>query len=120
MNNIYGFELEYSFIEMPNGLQKFGPPKDDNLFKLKFLAKGPEFDLVSTALEEATYINHITGVPFIRTSILYRQILKNAIISIDFPDNKSLESIIMSKADLNSMNYSLAKMVCKHWLKGVL
>jgi hypothetical protein len=120
MENIFGFELDYSFEELPNGLQKFDKPKENNCFKLKYLAKGPEFDLISTALEESTYINHITGKPFVRTSILYRQILKNIIISIDFPDNQELKSISINKTDLNTMNYTLVKMICKNWIKEVL
>jgi len=120
MNSIYGFEFKYSFEELPNGLIKFGTAKDDNSFIAKYLAKGPDFNTVATCLEEATFINHITGKPFIRTSILYRQILLNAIIQIDFPDNDKLESINISKTDINTMHYNMAKMICKNWLKGVL
>jgi hypothetical protein len=120
MDNMYGFEFKYSFEELPNGLTKFGSPNDNSSLTLKYLAKGPDFSTVSNALEEATFINHITGKPFIRTSVLYRQILLNAIIQIEFPDNERLSTIVVDSNSINSMNYSLAKMVCKNWLRGVL
>jgi hypothetical protein len=117
---MYGFEFKYSFEELPNGLMKFGSAKDNNSFTAKFLAKGPEFDTVSNALEEATFINHITGKPFIRTSILYRQIMLNAVVQVEFPDNEKVETIVINSSSINSMNYSMAKMICKTWLRGVL
>jgi len=123
MNNdkqIYGFEFEYSFEELPNGLIKFGIATQANSFTGKFIAKGPDFDIVSNALEEATFINHITGKPFIRTSVLYRQILLNAILRIEFPENDKLTPIIINSSEINSLNYNLAKLVCKKWLRGVL
>jgi len=117
---IYGFDFKYSFEELPNGLIKFNTEKSNNSFTAKFLAKGPDFDIVSNALEEATFINHITGKPFIRTSVLYRQILLNAIIRVEFPDNEKLDAITIDNSAINSMNYNLAKLICKTWLRGVL
>jgi hypothetical protein len=120
MDNMYGFEFKYSFEEMPNGLIKFATPTDHNSLTVKYLAKGPDFNTVSNALEEATFINHITGKPFIRTSVLYRQILLNAIVQIEFPDNEKINTIVIDSNSINSMNYTLAKMICKNWLRGVL
>ncbi len=120
MDNMYGFEFEYSFEEAPNGLIKFGAATDGNALTLKYLAKGPDFNTVSNALEEATFINHISGRPFIRTSVLYRQILLNAIVQIEFPDNEKLNTIVVDSNSISSMNYTMAKMICKNWLRGVL
>lgn len=117
---MYGFEFKYSYEKRANGLEIFGPAKDGNSYVLKYTAHGPEFNIVAASLEEATYINHLTGKPFVRTSILYREIFKKAIIYIEFPDNKELEPRHVEKIDLNKENYNLIKMICKHWIKEVL
>ena len=39
---------------------------------------------------------------------------------IDFPDNDKLNSIEINSNVINSMNYNLAKLICKNWLRGVL
>jgi hypothetical protein len=117
---LYGFEFNYSFEELPNGLLKFDVERENNCYLAKYLARSADFDIVSNALEESTFINHITGKPFIRTSVLYRQILLNAIVRIDFPDNDKLNSIEINSNVINSMNYNLAKLICKNWLRGVL
>jgi hypothetical protein len=117
---LYGFEFNYSFEELPNGLLKFDAERENNCYLAKYLARSADFDIVSNALEESTFINHITGKPFIRTSVLYRQILLNAIVRIDFPDNDKLNSIEINSNVINSMNYNLAKLICKNWLRGVL
>lgn len=118
--DIYGFETEYSFFVLPNGLHKFDYPKKDNSYKVLYLARTPSFDLVSRMLEEATYINHITGEPFVRTSLLYREIFTKAIVSVNFQDNDLLEEIDVSKADLSKINYNLVKIICKDYMRGVL
>ena len=120
VNSVYPFEVNYSFEKKVNGLIVFGDAKKDNDYKMKFLAYGPSFDMVAKGLEEATYINHITGEPFIRTSVLYRETFKTAIVQIEFPENQELETIVMKKADLNNLPYTLVQVVCKKWLKEVL
>jgi hypothetical protein len=99
---------------------KIDTQKVDNIFTLKFLAKGPEFDIVSLALEESTYINHITGKPFIRSSVLYRQLFQTAVVDVDFPDNPNLNPIDVASSDLNKINYNLVKIIIKEWLKKVI
>ena len=120
VNSIYPFEANFSFRKTDNGLIIFDEPKDNNTHKLKFLAYGPTFELISNGLEESTYINHITGKPFVRTSILYEEIFKNAIIQVDFPDVDELKNIIIKSTDIKETHYNLIKIVCKQWLKEVL
>lgn len=119
-NDMFPFELQYSFIEHPNGLCTIDTPREGNSYTLKYLALGPSFDLVASALEESTYINHITGAPFVRTSILYRTIFPLAIINVEFPDNDKLNSIDVAGTNINQINYNLIKMICKQWLKDTL
>jgi hypothetical protein len=116
----FPFESKYSFIEHSNGFCTIDCPKENNEFIILFLAKAPSFGLVANALEEATYINHITGKPFIRTSILYRILFSQVIINIEFPDNTKLNSIDVSSENLDNINYNLIKFVMKEWLKTVL
>jgi hypothetical protein len=120
VDSLYGFETQFSYKKLENGLVIFDDPKDNNNYKLKFIATGPTFDIVSSALEESTYINHVTGSPFIRTSILYKMIFKNAIKQIEFPENEDLQSIDIKTADHSKMHYNLIKIVSKRWIKEVL
>lgn len=120
VNSLYPFEANFSYNILPNGVINFDYPKQDNSHTLKFIAYGPTFELVSKGLEEATYINHITGNPFIRTSILYAEIFQKAIVQVEFPDVEELKTIVVKKTDLNSLHYNLIKIVCKQWLKDVL
>jgi len=119
-NDLFTFEAKYSYEQYENGLVKIDTQKVDNIFTLKFLAKGPEFDIVSLALEESTYINHITGKPFIRSSVLYRQLFQTAVVDVDFPDNPNLNPIDVASSDLNKINYNLVKIIIKEWLKKVI
>lgn len=119
-NDYFPFQSSYSFVEFDNGLSIIDSPKKDNTYQLLFLAKGPSFDVVSNALEESTYINHITGQPFVVTSILYKKLFSTVIINVEFPNNNKLESIDVSNIDINKLNYNLVKIIIKEWLKKVL
>lgn len=118
-NDLFGFEFDCSIQQRENGLVVFGKSTDDNKHIVKFLATGPRFDIISKAFEDATYINHITGEPFVRTSILYKLLFSQAIKKIDFVDYESLDSIEVSKVDINNLNYNLVKLICKKWLGEV-
>lgn len=117
---MFGFELEYSYKRLPNGLEIFGKPTEDNRYVLKYVASGPEFGLIAPGLEESTFINHITGRPFVLTSILYRQIFMQAIKLIEFPDNPNLTTKKIAEISIDTENYNLVKMICKDWMKKVL
>jgi len=39
---------------------------------------------------------------------------------VEFPDNEKLDAITIDNSAINSMNYNLAKLICKTWLRGVL
>lgn len=119
-NEIIVFEENYSYEKKENGFEKFDSPTESNSHTLKFLAFGPSFDIVSKALEEATYINHITGEPFIRTSVLYKTIFTEAVIQIDFIEDENLQTIQVKSLDINDINYNLIKIVAKKWIKEVL
>ena len=119
-NKLIGFEEQYSYYKLENGLEKFDTPKEDNCHIVKFLAYGPSFQVVSNALEESTYINHITGEPFIRTSILYANIFRNAVVQIEFGEDENKQTIETKKVDLSTINYNLIKIVAKKWIKEVL
>jgi len=119
-NDLFGFEFLCSIVKQENGLIVFGKAKEDNSHKVKFLALGPRFDIIAKAAEDSTYINHITGEPFMRSSIAYRLIFMQAIKKIDFIDDEDISSIIVSETDINSVNYNLVKLVCKTWLGDAL
>lgn len=116
-SDYFGFEIKYGYIKSPNGLIKFVHPTEDNTHLLKYIARGPSFELISEALTESTYINHITGLPFILTSLFYKMIFEKAIVEINF-DNNDIESFKVSSS--KNINYGLVKMVSKNWIKGVL
>lgn len=116
-NDYFGFEIKYGYTKSPNGLIKFINPTEENTHVLKYIARGPSFELISEALTESTYINHITGVPFILTSLFYKMIFEKAIVEISF-DNDDIESFKVSSS--KNIHYSLVKMVSKNWIKGVL
>lgn len=118
--NMYPFEINYSYIKLPSGLVKIDNPQDGNCYTLKYTALGPEFELVSEILSNSSYINHITGEPFIVTSVLYREIIEKAIIYLNFDDNDDLESCDIKDIDINTLNYNLVKMISKNWIKSVL
>ncbi len=116
-DDYFGFEIKYGYIKNPNGIVKFVAPTNDNNHVLKYIARGPSFELISEALTESTYINHITGNPFVLTSLFYKMIFEKAIVEIMF-DNNDIESFKVSSS--KNINYSLVKMVSKNWIKGVL
>lgn len=117
---MFGFELEYSYKKLPNGLEVFGHPTEENRYVLKYLASGPEFGLVASGLEDSTFMNHLTGKPFVLTSMLYRQIFTKAIKLIEFPDNPELKTKNIAEISMDAENYNLVKMICKDWMKKVL
>lgn len=117
--DVFVLEAEFSINKDDNGLCSIGAPKENNSHKLKFLAKGPMFSVVSSALEEATYINHITGEPFVRSSLLYRELFPRVIVNISF-DNNEFENIDVSSTPIDVINFNLVKLVCKTWMKNVL
>ena len=119
-NDLYEFETECSVLKLDNGLLIVDYPKENNKHKIHFHAKGPRFDIISEALEEATFINHITGKPFVRTSILYRNIFLSAINNLQFSEELNLDPIIINQVDINKLNYNLIKLVCKEWIKTVI
>lgn len=117
--SLYPFELLFSYEQKENGLLLFDKPKEGNAHKLTYLAKGPSFEIVSNALQESTYINHITGKPFVISSILYQIVFTTAIHSITFEDEE-LDDIEISEVNFNTLNHNLIKMVAKDWIKDVL
>jgi hypothetical protein len=117
---LYAFEAYYSFEKLPNGMNKISYPKEDNRYKIEFLASGPAFELVSNALIESTFINHITGEPFKITTIFNKQIFQKAIVEINFPDNPELQTIHVNKVNIDLVDYNLIKLVVKQWRKDVL
>lgn len=116
-DQLYGFELEFGYEKLSNGLIKFNNQKTH---KLKYLAKGPSFEIVSNALIESTYINHITGKPFVLTSVLYKIIFESTIIEVRFEENEDLVSFVTKNIDVKKENYNLIKLISKHWLKAVI
>lgn len=118
--SVYPFEINYSYTKLPSGLIKIDSPTDDNCYKLKYTALGPEFELVSEILSNSSYINHITGEPFIVTSVLYREIIERAIVYLHFEDNDDIESCEIKDIDIGTLNYNLVKMISKNWIKSVL
>ena len=118
-NDIFGFELEYGYEVLPNGITKFFKPTNENKHILKYAARGPSFSLMSEALTESTYINHITGNPFILTSVFYKIIFEKAIIEVIF-DKSDLLSFKTNNVELSNLNYNLVKFIAKDWAKGVL
>jgi len=119
VEDLFGFTCEYDYKELSNGLYVISPAKTQFL-KIKYLAHRPMFGIIAPALEEATYINHVTGKPFVRTSSLYRELFCKAIVQIDFIDNDKLETIVTQSSDINMVDYNLVQLVCKHWLKQIL
>jgi len=119
-NELIAFEEKYSYLKLENGIEKFDYPTPENTHIMKFLAYGPSFEIVSKALEESTYINHITGEPFIRSSMLYRSIFTDAIIQIDFMHQDKVQTIKVKEININEVNYNLIKIVAKKWIKDVL
>ena len=119
-DELYPFETKYSFEKKPNGLIVIDRPTENNCYTVKFLAHGPGFELVANLLEECTYINHITGKPFVVSSLLYRKIFTSAIVQVDFPDNNLLPGFKVDQADMTTQNYNMIKIICKYWFKEVL
>jgi hypothetical protein len=112
----------YEYEERPNGLVKFSKSNQDNVNakKMIIVAHGPEFQKVAKILEDSTFINHITGKPFLVSSILYRNIFKDMIVEISFPGNEKLHKKNISNIDISKENYNLIKIVSQHWMKEVL
>lgn len=119
MKNLHYFETKISLEKMENGIVKINKSKESNNITVTYLAQSPNFELLSNGLIEATYINHITGEPFVLSSILYYYIFKNAIKEINF-ENNILNPISTSSVDMSEINYNLVKIICRHWLKEVL
>ncbi len=118
-NKLYCFEVFVSVRKLDNGVVLIDAPSEENCHLVRFLALPPKFDIVSQVLEESTYMNHVTGEAFIRTSILYKNILKHAIKIIDVVDS-DIDQINIEKTNFGDLNYNLVKAVCKKWLKDVL
>lgn len=118
-NKLYCFETFISVRKLDNGIILADAPNDVNCHLVRFLALPPKFDIVSQALEESTYMNHVTGESFIRTSILYKNIFKYAIKIIDIVDS-GVDQINVEQTNFGDLNYNLVKAVCKQWLKDVL
>lgn len=122
MDKIYPFECYYHYSMKNNGVEVFkkANKEDVGAKKIIFIARGPEFRIVAKMLEDATYINHITGKPFVVSSILYRNIFKNVIIEIDFPDNELIPKKKISEINVDAENYNLIKIIAQHWYKEAL
>ena len=117
---VYGFEAFYSYEKKENGLIKISYPTEENSYRINFIALGPTFGIISNALIESTYANHITGEPFKVTSIFNKYIFENAIKEINFPDNEEMKSINVSKTNINNLDYNLIKIIVKAWRKESL
>lgn len=122
MESVYPFELYYHHEIKPNGISLFKSARkeDPGAKRMIFIARGAEFLKVAKILEDSTFMNHITGKGFLVTSILYRNIFKQMILEIDFPDNENLEKKIIAEINMDVENYNLIKIVSKHWYKEVL
>lgn len=118
-NELYCFEIFISIKKLSNGMVIVDNPTDDNSHLVRFLAAPPKFDVVSCAFEDSTYMNNVTGSAFVRSSILYKNIFKNAIKIIDFVD-LDIDQIKVEEVNFNDLNYNLVKMISKAWLKDVL
>lgn len=119
-NEIYGFEVEYGFEKLDNGLIVIKKPSKDNKYIIKYLALPPTFEILSNALNDSAYINHITGKPFALASVLYKHVFEHAIIEVQFVDNSEMESFKVGVTNISQLHYNLIKIIVQHWLKQVL
>lgn len=116
-SDLFGFEMEFGYEKMPNGVVKFSGTGEH---KLKYLAKGPTFEVVANALNDSTYINHITGQPFTLSSAFYKSIFQGAIVEVSFENIEDLQSFQVASMDFQKIHYNLIKIIVKDWVKKVL
>lgn len=108
------FEIKYNSYEKNNFINY--DFIDDGEKTIIVHSKTRTFNLMNTILETATYINHITGTPFIRTSILYREILLKFITEIQLIDEDPKLKFKPDQNNIQNLNYQLGKEVAKRWL----
>lgn len=92
---------------------------NDNTHIATIKAKNRDFATMSSIIDDATYINHVTGSPFLRTSILYHKIIKKFIEEIVLEDEDP--PVIyrpFENDDFTLSHYILIKEIAKIWLKN--
>lgn len=116
-NNPYDFDIYYSLEVTPIGSKKyyFFDKPNEKTKKISVKALNSEWENMSTALEESTYINHITGQPLLRKKTFFECILSNFILEVTFAEETPPEVIRLG--DFNRLNYKVIREVVKTWLK---
>jgi hypothetical protein len=79
--------------------------------------KGRDFGTFSRVMEQATIINHVTGEPMARISILAQQVLLNFFTDWNLKDDETGEKIPINLENVQSMNYNLVKNLAYKWLR---
>lgn len=122
MNNeheIYKWEMGYELIKYENNKIKIQKaPQSEK--RMTYFAHSADFDLIAPILEEATFINHITGEPILVNTIFYREVFTKIIKRIHFYNNELPSIIIDDNFDISTIDYNLVKMIVKHWRENNL
>ena len=80
-------------------------------------AVGRDFDTMSSIMEEATIINHISGKPMVRASILCRHITLRFFRSWNLKEFESENYLPIESELVGKMHYNAVKSLARKWLK---
>lgn len=79
---------------------------------------GRDFDTMSRLLEEATVINHVTGVPMVRTRALCRGILLSFVKGWNVVDESTAAPVPLTPESVAGMHDSLVRAIAREWLSA--
>lgn len=79
-------------------------------------AVGRDFDTMSKVMEDASLINHVTGKPMVRISVLCRMIILRFFRGWNIKDKKTGDAVPITSETLNSLRYEIVRAMAREWL----
>jgi hypothetical protein len=80
-------------------------------------AVGRDYDTMSAIMEDATIVNHITGKPMVRSSVLCRLILLRFTKSWNVKELGTDNYIPVTSELVGRLHYNVAKALARKWLR---
>lgn len=80
-------------------------------------AAGRDFDTMSAIMEEATIINHISGKPMVRASVLCRHIALRFFKSWNLKEYDTENYLPIDAELIGKMHYNAVKALARKWLR---
>lgn len=80
-------------------------------------AVGRDFETMSKVMEDATIINHVTGNPMVRISVLCRLVIMRFFRGWNIRDQKTGQPVPINSETLSSIRYEIVRALAREWLR---